>query len=124
VPIEQFLDRMLTPIARLSSVLLIVFDGLSFDVYRSFFNDLARQGWSELVPEDRMEAPLLIAAPPTVTEPGAPDLRQVDELSGRRSYGLRRTSTCRAAGRGSPANGCWCVFCSRPRTMPLGVEVH
>jgi hypothetical protein len=68
VPVEQFLDRVLAPIARLSPVLLIVFDGLSFDVYRRLFTDLARQGWSELAPKDRMEALLLVAALPTVTE--------------------------------------------------------
>jgi hypothetical protein len=68
VPVEQFLDRILVPIARASNVLLIVLDGLSFAVYRALYRDLTRQGWVELMPDGREEMPPLIAALPSVTE--------------------------------------------------------
>jgi hypothetical protein len=68
VPVEQFADRILAPIARASNVLLIVLDGLSHGVYRQLLADFIRQGWFEIVPEGRSEAPALIAALPSLTE--------------------------------------------------------
>jgi hypothetical protein len=68
VPVEQFLDRILVPVARASNVLLIVLDGLSFAVYRALYRDLTQQGWVELVPDGRGEMPPLIAALPSVTQ--------------------------------------------------------
>ena len=68
VPVEQFVDRILVPIANASHVLLIVLDGLSFAVYRALHRDLIRQGWIELVRDGWEETPPLIAALPSITE--------------------------------------------------------
>jgi hypothetical protein len=68
VPVEQFIDRIMTPLARASNVLLIVVDGLSHAVHRRLFGELVRLGWTEIIAEGRSEAPPLIAALPSLTE--------------------------------------------------------
>jgi hypothetical protein len=85
VPVEQFLDRVLAPIAHLSNVLLIVFDGLSYAVYWPLFSDLVHQGWIELMPDGRAGSPPLIAALLSVTEVSRASLLSGRLVGGRAS---------------------------------------
>lgn len=68
LPLERLLDVVVVPLAREAPVLLLVFDGLSFSVWRNLAETLPRLGWTEFWPRGR-NAPLTAAAVlPTVTE--------------------------------------------------------
>jgi hypothetical protein len=108
VPVEHFLDQVLAPVARLSSVLLIVFDGLSCAVYRQLYNDLTREGWIELIPEGRGEPPPLIATLPSLTQISRNSL-----FSGRLARG-RASDECNAFAKHAAL-----VACSRAGRPPL-----
>lgn len=82
VPVEAFLDRVLAPLATDVTLLLIVLDGLSYAVHRDLLRDMVRQGWVELVPAGRTEAPPLVAALPSLTE-----ISRTSLLSGRLARG-------------------------------------
>jgi hypothetical protein len=68
LPVERLLNALVAPLASHAPVLLLVFDGLSFPVWRRLAETLARLGWEELAPVDR-NGPLMAAATlPSVTE--------------------------------------------------------
>jgi hypothetical protein len=56
VPVEQIVADVLAPVAAMSSVLLLVVDGLSFPIYRELLEDAQRQGWNEVLPNGREQA--------------------------------------------------------------------
>ncbi len=68
LPVERVLDAVVAPLAHDKPVLLIVFDGLSFAVWRQLAETVSRLGWSELAPADRRRAFIAGAALPSVTE--------------------------------------------------------
>jgi hypothetical protein len=68
LPVERLLDTVVAPLARDTPVLIIVFDGLSFAVWRHLAETVGRLGWLELAPTDRRAAFVAVAALPSVTE--------------------------------------------------------
>ena len=67
--IEDILRRVVAPVARENSVLILVMDGMGMAVFRSLLEDLlARFGWIELGPETGTWPLPVIAALPTVTQ--------------------------------------------------------
>jgi hypothetical protein len=68
VPVERLLDFVVAPLAREVPVLFLVFDGLSFAVWRHLAETLPRLGWTEFRPQGRVASPTAVAALPTVTE--------------------------------------------------------
>jgi hypothetical protein len=68
LPVERILEDVVAPLARDKPVLLLVFDGLSFAVWRHLAETVGRLGWSELVPADGRGAFIAAAALPSVTE--------------------------------------------------------
>jgi hypothetical protein len=68
VPVEQIIADVLAPVATLAPVLLLVVDGLSFPIYRELLEDAQRQGWNEVLPTAREQAPLGLATIPSITE--------------------------------------------------------
>lgn len=93
VPVEGFLDGVLAPLAADANLLLIVLDGLSYAVHRQLLRDMMGQGWVELIPEGRTEAPPLIAALPSLTE-----ISRTSLLSGRLARG-KAADECNAFSR-------------------------
>ena len=67
-PVEHVLDAIVAPLARHAPVLLVVFDGLSFPVWRALSETLARLGWLELKPTNSRGPLSAVAAIPSVTE--------------------------------------------------------
>jgi hypothetical protein len=68
LPIERVLEAIVAPLARPVPVMLLVFDGLSFAVYREVAENLARQGWVALARRDEPLPKAVAAVLPTVTE--------------------------------------------------------
>ncbi len=68
LPVERVLDTVVAPLAHDRPVLLIVFDGLSFAVWRQLAETVNRLGWSELAPADERGAFIAASALPSVTE--------------------------------------------------------
>jgi len=68
LPVERVLEAVVAPLARDKPVLLLVFDGLSFAVWRHLAETVGRLGWTELVPADGRGAFIAAAALPSVTE--------------------------------------------------------
>lgn len=67
-PVERVLDAIVAPLARDVPVLLLVFDGLSFPVWRALAETLGRLGWLELNPANSRAPFSAVAAIPSVTE--------------------------------------------------------
>ncbi|WP_134500749.1 BREX-2 system phosphatase PglZ [Microvirga pakistanensis] len=67
-PVERVLEAIVAPLARDVPVLLLVFDGLSFPVWRALGETLARLGWLELNPTNSRAPISAVAAIPSVTE--------------------------------------------------------
>ena len=68
LPVERVLEAVVAPLAREKPVLLLVFDGLSFAVWRHLAETVGRLGWSELAPADGRGAFIAAAALPSITE--------------------------------------------------------
>jgi hypothetical protein len=68
VPVERLLDLIVAPLARDVPILFLVFDGLSFAVWRHLAESLPRLGWTEFRPRGRTATPAAAAVLPTVTE--------------------------------------------------------
>lgn len=68
VPVEDLLNRVVVPLAKVSPVLLLVIDGMSQAVFRELHEDLQRRGWIRLRPEGSAVMPPLISLVPSVTE--------------------------------------------------------
>jgi hypothetical protein len=68
VPIERVLDEVVVPLAVHAPALVLVIDGMSFAVFRELVEDLTRQDWVEIRPDDRGPIWPGIAALPSVTE--------------------------------------------------------
>lgn len=83
--IEDVLSKVVAPIAEKEPVLLLVVDGLSVAVYSELVQDLAREGWIELVPSGSTQSRAVVAALPTVTEVSRASL-----LCGRLCNGVSR----------------------------------
>lgn len=80
LPVESALDVLIAPLAELAPLVVIVLDGMSWDVYLAIGADLARQGWTCRRADN---APLaLLAAIPSVTE-----FSRTSLLSGRLTRG-------------------------------------
>ncbi|MBK6942982.1 MAG: BREX-2 system phosphatase PglZ [Planctomycetes bacterium] len=102
VPIEEVLDRVVTPIGAQGPVFLLVIDGLSLAAFEELVDDFERYGFSELRRADGDGRLTAIGVLPTVTEAcrtsllcGA--LRTGDEATERSGFashpGLRGVST-------------------------------
>ena len=68
LPVERVLEVVVAPLAREKPVLLLVFDGLSFAVWRQLAETVGRLGWSELARVEGRSAFIGAAALPSVTE--------------------------------------------------------
>ena len=68
LPIEDVLAKVVAPIARDASVLLLVLDGLSFAVWRDLAETVGRLGWTELAPTTPRGLVVAAAVIPSVTE--------------------------------------------------------
>lgn len=68
LPVEKLLDVIVAPLARAAPVLLLVFDGLSFAVWRDLAQTVVRMGWVEFWKNGRTTPPVAAAVLPTVTE--------------------------------------------------------
>ncbi|MGO8747039.1 MAG: BREX-2 system phosphatase PglZ [Thermoguttaceae bacterium] len=68
IPIERVLDEVVAPLAGHAPVLVLVIDGMSFAVFREMIEDLTRQDWAEIRPEEHAPAWPGIVALPSVTE--------------------------------------------------------
>ena len=68
LPIEDVLKEVVAPIAALQPVLLLVMDGMGWDVWHQLSGDLSRRGWSRIVDGERSVDRPCFAAFPTVTE--------------------------------------------------------
>ncbi len=80
LPVESALDQLVAPLARQSPMLMLVMDGMSWDVYYGIAQDLARQGWDCRQFEHGPVS--LLATVPSVTECSRASL-----LSGRLTRG-------------------------------------
>lgn len=67
-PVERVLEDIIAPLARDVPVLFLVFDGLSFPVWRALADTLGRLGWLELNPTKGKTPVSAVAALPSVTE--------------------------------------------------------
>lgn len=65
--IEDVLNECVVPIANNQPVLLLVLDGMGWDVWHELTDSVTARGWSRVVPEGESERPVL-ATLPTVTE--------------------------------------------------------
>ena len=68
IPVEDALERVVSPLAKEQPVLLVVVDGMSMAVFREVETDLSNQGWIQV---DRVKQTIrvpVIAALPTVTQ--------------------------------------------------------
>ncbi|MDJ0841534.1 MAG: BREX-2 system phosphatase PglZ [Acidobacteriota bacterium] len=68
VPIENFIQKVVAPLARQQPVLLLVLDGMSAEVFHELAEDMSAQDWIELAPEEIGRRRTVAAALPTVTE--------------------------------------------------------
>lgn len=68
LPVERVLETVVAPLGRDRPVLLLVFDGLSFAVWRHLAETVGRLGWLELAPADGRGTLIGTAALPSVTE--------------------------------------------------------
>jgi hypothetical protein len=68
VPVEQFLEEIVAPLAAHRPVLLIVIDGMSVAVCRELLTDLARRDWIPLCEASRVQNRPGLATIPSVTE--------------------------------------------------------
>ena len=68
VPVEDAMTRTLLPLAGQRPVLVALLDGMSAAVAAELADDLARHGWSEVVPDQTGTRQGLLAGIPTVTE--------------------------------------------------------
>ncbi|HEX4864742.1 MAG TPA: BREX-2 system phosphatase PglZ, partial [Acidimicrobiales bacterium] len=66
--VEQVIDRVVAPLARLVPILLVVLDGMGWDVWHGLAHDLAGLGWNRCVDPDGMCQRPVVAALPTVTQ--------------------------------------------------------
>ncbi|PAY16343.1 hypothetical protein CKO51_27200 [Rhodopirellula sp. SM50] len=67
VPVEQILDRIVSPIAKKTPVLVIVIDGLSVAVFRELMDDVLGSDWA-LLAEEEVGLRSGLATIPSVTE--------------------------------------------------------
>lgn len=68
VPVERILPEIAAPLAAKAPVLVLLFDGMSFAVYRELADDLVRQGWTERRSSPNGQELVGLALLPTVTE--------------------------------------------------------
>lgn len=66
LPIEDVLDRVITPLATQAPVLLLVVDGLSWDTAHRLLDHVTARGWAPHAPQAGAW-PVVLAAFPTVT---------------------------------------------------------
>lgn len=66
LPVEAALDQLLTPLARQVPIVVLVLDGMSWDVYYGLVEDLGRQGWESRC--FKSGPATLLATVPSVTE--------------------------------------------------------
>lgn len=80
--VEDVLDQVVAPLAAEQPVLLLVLDGMGWDVWHQLASDVARRGWSRVADAERSADRPCLAAFPTVTEHSRTSL-----LAGRLSAG-------------------------------------
>ncbi len=68
VPVEQLLERIVAPAARIGPVLLLVVDGMSWAVFRELVSDIQSHDWIELGFAPSPRRLIGLAALPSVTE--------------------------------------------------------
>jgi PglZ domain len=104
--VEHVLDHVVAPVARASSTLVIVLDGLSLAVLRALLEDLDREGWIERRPAAIGERPTALAVLPSLTMRSRASLLtgrlttggQTDEAAGFAAHaGLREAGTAHGA---------------------------
>jgi len=66
LPVEAALDQVIAPLAAETPLILLVLDGMSWDVYHAISSDLGRQGWIGRRLEGGLRS--LLATVPSVTE--------------------------------------------------------
>lgn len=81
IPIESTLQVVVAPLAQHNSLLLLVMDGMSQDVYLSIAESMAHRGWTSWSNEGLPQA--LLATTPSVT-----DCSRASLLSGRLTRGV------------------------------------
>lgn len=70
MPVEQILERVVSPLAATHPVLLVIVDGMSVAVCQELLTDLTQQNWCQITPENQQELSLQagLAVIPSVTE--------------------------------------------------------
>jgi PglZ domain len=68
IPIEQALSRIVAKLARSTSLLLLIIDGMSYAVFRELSDDFRDHGWYELTDRPGQTMPSLVSTIPSVTE--------------------------------------------------------
>jgi hypothetical protein len=69
IKIENFIEKIIAPIAKNHSVLLVVLDGMNMSVFSAIKADLIlNDAWVEVIPDDWETHKPVIAALPTITE--------------------------------------------------------
>ncbi|MBV8913512.1 MAG: BREX-2 system phosphatase PglZ, partial [Acetobacteraceae bacterium] len=67
LPIEQVLQTVAAPLAREAAVLVLVFDGLSFAVWRELDATFGQVGWKEIAPRNAKPPQSAVAVLPSIT---------------------------------------------------------
>ncbi len=107
IPVEQVLDRIVTPLAKQFPVLVIVLDGMSVAVFHELMSDFPSHEWQMLAPSDTGLLPGL-ATVPSITKASRTSLLsgklqvggQTEESNGFRDHpGLKDASRGKAAPR-------------------------
>ena len=107
IPVEQVLDRIVTPLAKQFPVLVIVLDGMSVAVFHELMSDFPSHEWQMLSPSDTGLLPGL-ATVPSITNASRTSLLsgklqvggQTEESNGFRDHpGLKDASRGKAAPR-------------------------
>jgi PglZ domain len=68
IPIENVLETIIAPLARIVPVLLLAIDGLSYSVFRELAEEFEGLGWLEMIPAGERASLSAIAVLPTLTE--------------------------------------------------------
>jgi hypothetical protein len=68
IPIEQALSRVVAKLARSRPLLLLIVDGMSYDVFHEISDDLQDHGWSALTDRPGHATLSLVSTVPSVTE--------------------------------------------------------
>ncbi|MGI2111258.1 BREX-2 system phosphatase PglZ [Shewanella frigidimarina] len=83
IPVENALEKLVSPIAQKRPVLLLVMDGMNEAVYRGLTEDLINSGWLEVRDSLTAKESCLVAALPTITK-----ISRCSLLSGALTEGL------------------------------------